>query len=155
MGSWGKPRSLRDASAGRNNSVSKKKEEMTMAKIADLETRVGDVVVIAPCVEIVLYLGRTNDAALLDFYHRSRELLGGGLTHYQAEGMNAFRKLNPRGEAMVPTWFTNPRKGKEYYYMFMAQDDPDERTSASRLHLNIYRKPEEDLEKESKEWAST
>jgi NmrA-like family len=108
----------------------------------------------APCVEVVLYLGRTNDAGLLDFYHRSRELLGGRLTHYQAEGMKGFRKLNERGEAMVPTWFTNPRKGKNDYYMLMAQDDPNEMASASRLHLSAFRKPEEEVEKDRKEWAS-
>jgi hypothetical protein len=112
--------------------------EITMTHVAERETRIGGTVVIAPCVEVVLYLGRTNDAGLLDFYHHSRELLGGRLTHYQAEGMKGFRKLNERGEAMVPTWFTNPRKGKNDYYMLMAQDDPNERASASR---EVYFRP--------------
>jgi hypothetical protein len=90
---------------------------------------------------LVIFLVQTEDAGLLDFYHRSREAQGDRITHDQAESMKGFASLNARGSAMVPTWFTQPRPGKMNYYMTMSDGDPDEGVSASRIELDVFRSP--------------
>jgi hypothetical protein len=103
--------------------------------------KVDEKAVIVPCLSFVLYLDLTDDAGLLDYYHRCRAALGDRITHYQAESMKGFARLNARGEAMVPTWFTQPRKGKVDYYMEMSEGDANEGVTASRIELSIYRRP--------------
>lgn len=102
---------------------------------------VDETPVVVPCMSFVVFLELTDDAGILDFYTRSREALGDRLTHYQAETMSRFAKLNARGDAMVPTWFTHPRKGKDSYQMFMAEGDPSSLTTASALELSVFREP--------------
>jgi hypothetical protein len=116
---------------------------------------VGEATVVTPCAGFVLFLDLTDDAGLLDFYGRAREALGDRLTHYQAESMKGFSRLNARGNAMVPTWFTQPRKGKADYYMQMSEGDPDEGVAASRVELSVYRRPAAEWtpEEEAKELA--
>ncbi len=127
-----------------------------MADVGAFELRVDDVPVVVPCVEICLFLDTTDDALILDFYNNAREALGGSVTHYQAESMSNFKPLNSRSESMVATWFTVPRKGKLNYTMFMADGNPNEKTSASTLLLSVFRRPEEEnTEKVKAEWAKT
>jgi len=112
-----------------------------MNQTPDFETfhqKVGETTVIVPCLTFVLYLDLTDNAGVMDFYARCREALGDRLTHYQAESMKGFAKLNARANAMVPTWFAEPRKGKLNYFMQMAEGDPNEETSACQLELQIY-----------------
>ena len=129
---------------------------MSILASAQFETRLNDVVVVAPCLEVVLLLDTTSDHGVLDFYQRSRELLGERITHYQAGSMKGFSKLTQRAESMVPTWFTAPAKGKIDYYMALAEQDPNLQTTASTIHLNVFRRPAEEItEKTRKEWVST
>lgn len=118
--------------------------------------KVGDVLVVVPCLEFVLFLDMTDDAGILDFYQRGRAALASRITHYQAESMNGFTRLTARGEAMVPTWFTKPREGKPTYYIAFSDGDPDERATASTLELSIFRRPADAITAESKaEWKVT
>jgi len=112
--------------------------------------RVGDVQIVTPCVEFILFLDVTDDVGILDFYERSRTALNGLLTHYQAESMSKFARLSPRADSMVPTWFTKPRPGKATYYMVMAGGDPDEDVSASTIELSIFRRPADDITAEER-----
>ena len=120
------------------------------------ESKVNDTVVVAPCVQVVLYLDLSTEAGVLDFYQRSREALGGRLTHYQANAMRGLSKITPRAESMVPTWFTTPSKTRDQqYYMSMSEGDPDKMASPSKLYLNVYRRPPELLTEARAEWAKT
>ncbi len=112
--------------------------------------------IVAPCIEIVLLLDTTSDRGVLDFYQRSREVLGERITHYQAGNMKGFGKLTRRAETMVPTWFTHPSKGVPSYFMSMSQGDPDQQATASRIHMDVFRRPAEEITaKTRQEWAST
>ncbi|HVT16009.1 MAG TPA: hypothetical protein VHQ90_07500 [Thermoanaerobaculia bacterium] len=64
--------------------------------------------------------------------------------------MNGFSKLNARGNAMVPTWFTQPRKGKLDYYMYMADGDPNQEITGTQVELNIFRRPASEWTGEAK-----
>ena len=97
--------------------------------------------VIVPCVSFVAFFDLTDDSEILDFYERCREALGERLTHYQAESMKGCSPLNARADAMVRTWFKQPRPGKLNYFMQMDGGDPDQGVSASRLELHVYRRP--------------
>ena len=113
--------------------------------------KVNDTVsIVVPCLEFVLFSDTTDDAGILDFYNRAREALGSPITHYQAESMNGFKRLNARGESMVPTWFTKPREGKPNYYITLCENDPDESVTASRIELSIFRRPAEQVTPEVK-----
>lgn len=117
--------------------------------------RVDGTIVLVPCVSFVVFLNETDDAGLLDFYHRCREALGDRITHYQAASMKAFSRLDARGNAMVPTWFSQPRRGKVDYYMTMSEGDPNEEVGASRIELDVFRRPASEWtpEGEAKELA--
>ena len=124
-----------------------------MSRTVDWSTltqKVGEATVIVPCMSFVLFLDLTEDRSMLDFYSRCRDALGDRLTHYQAEGMNGYSKLNPRANAMVPTWLTQPRKGKVDYYMSMAAGDPDKGSTASQLELSLFRRPASEWTGEAK-----
>jgi hypothetical protein len=123
---------------------------------SDFHVKSGNVCLVVPCIEFVLFLDTTNDDWILDFYQRARAALGDRLTHYQAESMKGFKRLSERAEAMVPTWFTKPRQTKDVYTMVMSQDDPNENVTAHRFLLSIIRRPEEDVTPKVKaEWKGT
>jgi hypothetical protein len=82
--------------------------------------RVDGTVVLVPCMSFVLLLDQTDDAGIVDFYDRCCDALGGLLTHYQAEGMNGFRKLNAQGNAKVRAWFGGSSRTKPAYYIQMS-----------------------------------
>jgi hypothetical protein len=128
---------------------------MTILDAEKFQTKVNDVLVIAPCIEIVLLLDTTIDEGLIDFYQRAREVLGERITHYQAESMKGFSKLTARAETMVPTWFTNPRKGKLDYHIVFGQGDLNQQATASTIHLSVLRRPPEEFSARKQEWADT
>ena len=112
--------------------------------------------IVVPCLEFVLFLDTTDDAGILDFYNRARSALGSRITYYQAESMTGFKKLNERGESMVPTWFTKPRAGKLTYYITLSESDPNESVSASMIELSIFRRPSEDVTPKTRaQWKIT
>ena len=117
---------------------------------SEFHVRVGDILIIVPCLEFVLYLDITEDTGVLDFYHRTREALGDRITYYQAESMKGYSRLTARGESMVPTWFTKPRIGKVDYYMSLSDGDPNAAVSASTIELSIFRRPAQEITAEVK-----
>lgn len=113
--------------------------------------KVGDTTVIVPCMTFVMFLELTDDKTLSDFYSRCREALGDRITHYEAESMNGFSKLSARANAMVPTWLTQPRKGKLIYYMYMADGDPNHEITGAQVELAIFRRPASEWTGEAKD----
>lgn len=102
--------------------------------------KLHDKLAVVPCLEFVLYLDVTDDQLLLDFYERCRSTLGERLTHFQAENMKGFLKLNARGEALVPGWFTQPRVGKVDYYTYFGGGDLNEETSPATVLMRVMRR---------------
>jgi hypothetical protein len=115
---------------------------------ARFTTRLDDKLAVTPCLEFVLYLDVTDDQAMLDFYERCRSALGGQLTHFQAEGMRGYAKLNTRGNSLVPTWFKQPRPGKIDYHMSFAGCDLNEETSPATLLMRVMRRTATDAEQQ-------
>ena len=109
--------------------------------LSGFHIKAGEVSIVVPCLEFVLFLDRTDDAGILDFYQRARAALGSSITHYLAESMKGYKRLDARGESMVPTWFTRPREGKLAYYMTMADNDPNKIVTASTIEISIFRRP--------------
>jgi hypothetical protein len=109
--------------------------------------------VLVPCVEVVVFFDSTDDDAILRFYQSCREVLGGDLTHYQAESMKTFAKLNSRANSMVPTWFTRPRPGKLDYYMFLSSVDLNEETTPTTVELSVFRRPAKSFDEQADERA--
>lgn len=77
----------------------------------------GDVV-IAPCLAFTIWLDRTDQPVLLDFYERVMETVGPLFTHYRAEHMKRPAKITPRALTMLPVWFKKPAEAHFYYAEF-------------------------------------
>ncbi len=128
---------------------------MLISDAQKFETKLNDTVIVAPCVEIVLLLDTTSDLGVLDFYHRSREVLKERITHYQTGNTKGFSKLTPRAETLFPTWFSTPGKGERDYYMVLSHGDKDQQATASTIHLSIFRRPSEQItDKTRQTWAN-
>jgi hypothetical protein len=105
--------------------------------------KVEDKLVLVPCISFVVFLNLTDDAGILDFYDRCRAALGERLTHYQAESMKQFRKLDARGNGKMHEWFEQPKPAKRDYYIRFSGGDPNDEVTPALLEFDIFRRPPE------------
>lgn len=109
--------------------------------ISQFELRIDDVVAVAPCLRMALYVFDTNNDGILDFYQRSMEALGGLLTHYQAENMRDRARINKRALTMLPTWVKRPRYDRNYYLEFYGCDYDHGVTPANLAFHLMFKEP--------------
>ncbi|MFL5349749.1 MAG: type VI immunity family protein [Hyalangium sp.] len=67
------------------------------------EAQEEGVTLLAPCVSLTLYLESVDEEGLLDFHQQATAVLGNRLTHYDT-GSGKPRKLDARGQSIVPSW---------------------------------------------------
>lgn len=124
--------------------------------LPDLTLVVDGTTAVVPAIAVTLHLDGADGEGILDFYERSRALLGDRLTHYVAESMKRRAKITARAETMVPSWVKSPREEKGYHAFFTGCDDAGGVTAAS-LEFAIHWRPvpaPEVLERRRRNWRT-
>ena len=93
---------------------------------------------LAPCLEFVVYLDTPLDEKILEFLERSLSALGPRITTYVAETMKRPAPFDEKAKMLVPTWVKRPRLGKSYYALFSGAS-PSGGTAAASIKLVLIR----------------
>jgi hypothetical protein len=99
-----------------------------------------DVPAVMPCVEFTLFLDMTDSDGIMEFYHRSLDVLGGLITHYQAENMKARTEITGNAFTLLPTWIKRPNYYRNYYLAFFGCKRG---VSAAEIVLHLWFRPKE------------
>ena len=107
---------------------------------SDLQLEIRGRLLLAPCLEFVVYLDTPLDENILEFLERSLSVLGPRITTYVAETMKRPAPVDDKAKTLVPTWVKRPRLRKSYYALFSGAS-PSGGTAAASIKLVLIARP--------------
>jgi len=98
----------------------------------------GDIRVISPCLSLELFLDDVDEEGVLDFYERSREVLG-DLFGYFSTGSGSMKKVTARALGIVPSW--KGKMNKPEAGLFIVFSSLEKGAGEGELKISLSRVP--------------